>query len=282
MDRRATLMEVFEDTQRFYTENTALAAAIEKSKAETKLYAPDGHLEIQTVPDKAGSVFVTKSKTFEAAVKAHQRWPNKKITVLNFASATSPGGGVRSGSSAQEESLCRCSTLYPTLTQDWLWKDYYQKNRADQDNLHTDACIYSPGIIICKTDDSIPARIEGKDWVSVDVISCAAPNLREHPGNRHHPEYGRPTTLTADALYNLHVKRGNRIVQVAAANGTDILILGAFGCGAFANAPLVVARAYQTVMKDNKGYFDEVEFAIYCRPDETANYDAFQKMLGSS
>lgn len=282
MDRRTKLTEVFEDTQRFYTENAALAAAIAKSKAGTKLYGPEEKMVIPASQDKAGSVFVTKSKTFEAAIKAHQRCPDKKITVLNFASATNPGGGVRTGSSAQEESLCRCSTLYPTLTQDWLWKAYYQKNRSARDNLHTDACIYSPGVIICKTDESFPVRMEEKDWLTVDVVSCAAPNLREHPGNRHNPEYERPTTLTAEALYNLHVKRGNRIVQVAAANGADILILGAFGCGAFANDPLVVARAYKAVMRENKGYFDEVEFAIYCRPGETMNYEAFKKTLSSS
>ena len=71
-------------------------------------------------------------------------------------------------------------------------------------------------------------------------------------------------------------------MQVAAANGADILILGAFGCGAFANDPLVVARAYKAVMRENKGYFDEVEFAIYCRPGETMNYEAFKKTLSSS
>ena len=37
MDRRTKLTEVFEDTQRFYTENAALAAAIAKSKAGTKI-----------------------------------------------------------------------------------------------------------------------------------------------------------------------------------------------------------------------------------------------------
>jgi hypothetical protein len=29
-----------------------------------------------------------------------------------------------------------------------------------------------------------------------------------------------------------------------------------------------------------KQYFEEIEFAVYCRGDEIANYDAFRRILG--
>ena len=200
---------------------------------------------------------------------------------MNFASATNPGGGVKTGSSAQEESLCRCSTLYPTLTQSWLWDQYYQKNRDTHDNLHTDACIYSPGFVICKTDEAYPVRMEEKDWVWVDVISCAAPYLRRRPGNNHNPEYGRAVIISDADLYSLHLKRAKHIMHIAAANGADALVLGAFGCGAFANDPNVVAEAYRDALADYRKLFQLLEFAVYCRPDETANYDAFRGMIRS-
>ena len=279
MDRREKQIRIFEDTVQFYTENEALANATEGSRKSTVLYEPEDALDITESRNKAGAVSVTKNKTFAGAMAAHRQHPDQKIAVLNFASATNPGGGVKTGSSAQEESLCHCSTLYPTLTQDWLWRKYYKKNRDSHDNLHTDACIYSPGVIICKTDDSEPKRMEKQNWVSVDVISCAAPNLRKKPGTVHNPEFGGPSRISLEALYDLHVKRARQIFCVAAVNGVDILILGAFGCGAFANDPNVVARAYKKVLDEMRTYFETVEFAVYCRQFETENYDAFRKWI---
>ena len=46
-------------------------------------------------------------------------------------------------------------------------------------------------------------------------------------------------------MYGLHLQRLERVFRVAAANGAEVLILGAFGCGAFCNPPAVVARAFK-------------------------------------
>ena len=279
MDRRQKLIKIFEDTQRFYAQNAQLANAVQAAKAATKLYEADDYSGEPVAEGSEYLVTVTKHKTFEAAMQIHKEHSEWKIAVLNFASATNPGGGVKTGSSAQEESLCRCSTLYPTLTQDRLWQGYYQKNRDAQDNLHTDACIYSPGVIICKTDDAYPERMAEKDWVTVDVISCAAPNLRQRPGNLHNPEYGAAKKISPEELYRLHLQRAKHILHVAVVNGAEALILGAFGCGAFANDPHVVAKAYADALKEYKGCFRHIEFAVYCRSDETVNYDAFKHAL---
>ena len=279
MDRKQRLIEIFEDTQAFYTENEKLRQAVAAAKSATRLYEAEEYPALSVKDEAEGKVIVTKRKTFEAAMRIHMDHPDWKIAVLNFASATNPGGGVKTGSSTQEESLCRCSTLYPTLTQNWLWQCYYQKNRDAHGNLHTDACIYSPGVTIIKTDEIFPERIKEKDWVTVDVISCAAPNLRRRPSNAYNSDYGAPTTITTADLYKLHLKRAKHILHIAAANKADALVLGAFGCGAFANDPQVVAKAYRDALKDYKRYFRYIEFAVYCRADETENYDAFQRAL---
>lgn len=280
MERWEKLIEIFDDTEQFYAENARLADAVQEAKAATKLYEADDYSGELKEKGPECRTTVTRHKSFEAAMQIYAEHPEWKIAVLNFASSTTPGGGVTGGSGAQEESLCRCSTLYPTLTQDWLWQKYYQKNRDDYNNLNTDACIYSPGIIICKTDDDYPERMEEKDWVTVDVITCAAPNLRRRSGNMINPGHREPSIISPEEQYRLHLQRAKHILHVAAVNGADALVLGAFGCGAFMNDPQTVAKAYADVLRAYKGYFRYVEFAIYCQPREMGNFDAFNSVLG--
>lgn len=51
---------------------------------------------------------------------------------------------MKNGGSAQEESLYRCSTLYPTIDNGRFWDRYYNVNREKKDNRHTDAASIPP------------------------------------------------------------------------------------------------------------------------------------------
>ena len=278
-NRKDKLIQVFEDTVEYIRENPTLSALADESRSETEFYPEDCYPGLPKECNKAGAVTVTKSKSFEAAMRIRASNADWRIAVLNFASATNPGGGVKHGSSAQEESLCRCSTLYSALNSRKLWDSYYSPNRAARNPLYNDALIYSPGVVICKTDAQYPQRMSEKEWVTVDVLSCAAPNLRTVPGNRYNPEQGEKVTVDNDTLYQIHNRRARHILTVAASKDVDALILGAFGCGAFRNDPSVVAKAYRDVLGEYRRFFSLIEFAIYCRPFETANYDAFQRSL---
>lgn len=281
LTRQEQLIAVFRDTQAYYNNEPFLVQAVEESRKQTIFYQADDY---PPIPDRQrmGRIVVTKSKTFQAATEQTKTHPGQRIAVLNFACPTDPGGSVKWGSSTQEESLCRCSTLYPTINRRWLWHEYYIPNRY----MHlcypigTDDLIYSPGVVICKTDDSIPVRLPQEKFVKVDVITCAAPNLGERPWNAFNSRSGSSVSLTMERQYEIHLKRAKHILHVAAAHGAEILILGAFGCGAFQNDPEVVATGYKDALMEYKRYFEEIEFAVYCRGDEIANYDAFMRILG--
>ena len=253
---------------------------MQNSIAHTVLYPAQQMPDLPEISKSSKTkVTVTPQRTFEAAQDLLIRYPGSRAAVLNFASATNPGGGVTRGSSAQEEALCRCSTLYPCLTTPELDKGYYQYHRDLSDVRYTDACIYVPDIKIIKTDTDSPKRLPETRWQAVDVICCAAPNLREKPYNRMNPGEGRAIKVSNDELLDLHRQRARKILSVAVSNGVDCLVLGAFGCVAFRNDPNIVARAYRDIFPEFDGYFREIRFAVYCPPHDRTNFDVFRKML---
>ena len=293
INRKEQNIAVFEDTMAWLRQNGTLRAAVEETKKRTVFYPasilPEGGSSCGKEAERADfpkryertQVEVTAFRSFMAAMREKRRDPEKRTAVLNFASATNPGGGVTKGSSAQEESLCRLSTLYPCLNTPELKKAYYDFHRQRHDALYTDACIYTPDILVIKTDDDAPERMEEKHWCRLDVISCAAPNLRERPSNAMNPGPSRPVRITSEALLSLLKQRARRILSVAAENREDILILGAFGCGAFRNPPETAARAWAEVLPEFSGVFEKVHFAVYCRPDDMRNYLVFDEALNA-
>ena len=117
-----------------------------------------------------------------------------------------------------------------------------------------------------------------EDWVKVDVITCAAPDLRKK-SNMHASIINNGTYMNDAELFGCHVKRAVHILSCAAAKGADTLVLGAFGCGAFQNNPETVAKAYKTVLEIFPNVFRRIEFAIYCPPQDDTNYQVFKKIL---
>ncbi|MDE7243466.1 MAG: TIGR02452 family protein [Oscillospiraceae bacterium] len=281
MAKRDQLIEIFQDTEAWYQENPVLAEAVRKSIAGTVLYPAAEYPAIRPAKDGVKTeVTVTKARSFEAAVRLLRDNPGKKAAVHNFASATNPGGGVTLGSGAQEECLCRCSTLYPVLNTQKLWEGYYSFHRKRHDVRYTDACIYSPDIVIIKSDTPTPMRLPENAWRTVDVITCAAPNLRPRPNNPMNPGQDKAVQVSDAELLELHRSRARHMLAVAAAHGADILVLGAFGCGAFRNKPEIVAQAYREILPEFAGVFSKIEFAVYCSSRDRGNYDAFCQALG--
>lgn len=276
--RREENIRVFQDTERLCKGNLKLCEAISKSIKKQKMVSERDSLpELEKIIyQDTAEIVISRKRSLEAA----SAYSVNSVCVHNFASASNPGGGVTKGSSAQEECLCRCSSLYFCLNTRQMWEQFYAPHRAMQDPIHNDDIIYTPSVVVFKSDTAEPHILEEKDWYKVNVITCAAPNLRKRPSNTFNVGDGDyAVKLTDQELLTIHEKRLRRILDVALMNENEVVILGAFGCGAFANKPEIVARAAKNVIQEYRYAFVTIEFAIYCSPWDTENYKVFSEIL---
>jgi uncharacterized protein (TIGR02452 family) len=171
---------------------------------------------------------------------------------LNFANGVHPGGGFLGGARAQEEVLCRSSALYQTLVDDPMYEEHRKRHRPDS----TDWAIYSPDVPVFRRDDRTELE---RPWL-LCFLTCAAPYA---------PSIGQPEA--GDLLQ----KRIHRVLAIARAYGHSALVLGAWGCGAFANDPHRTAIDFrQALENDFSGAFSEIVFAI-------TDWSPERKFLGS-
>jgi uncharacterized protein (TIGR02452 family) len=87
------------------------------------------------IGEYATNVEITNETTLSAATRLIQQ--GLKTVVLNFASATSPGGGFLNGARAQEEYLARSSCLYQCIRHNPM----YEYHRTQNDPLYSDYMI---------------------------------------------------------------------------------------------------------------------------------------------
>jgi len=260
------LVDVFEDTLAAVDQESWLQEASLRMQAATRLY-PVGFYAYERPEPKADSpVTVEENTTFSAAAKYMSEG---KTAVLNFANPHEPGGGVRRGSTAQEECLCRSSNLYSGLTLPYLIRNYYKDNQRTTGDLGTDKVIWSPGVTVFKSDDAVPVMLD--HFFEVDVLTCAAPY---YDINKKHPI---PLAQLEDVFYH----RILNILEVAVANDVDSIVLGAFGCGAFNNPPGLVAEAFYRVLveKQYRNNFRRIVFAIKKNDRKNTNLQAFRMVL---
>lgn len=259
------LIESFRDTQIQVKQNAQLAAATEKMCAKARLYLDRFQAYDCKEKSDGSQILVMADTTFHCAQSLITS--DKKVAVLNFSNAYTPGGGVKQGAMAQEECLCRSSNLYESLVIPYFIRHYYKWNQKNTGDMGSDLIIYTPDVTVFKTDDTYPENMS--QWFNVDVISCAAPYYDAHKKN----------TVSMEKLEEVFVSRITNIFEVAMANDVDVLVLGAFGCGAFNNPPQLVASVFHKLLVKNRyaKYFEKIVFAIKKTGDVCQNLEAFMK-----
>lgn len=283
----------FEETLELCEQDIILSHAIRQTGARTRCYQyKNGALWNRIGKDRIGlpgirrrhcqvnqdNIFVTKERSLEAVRRMKTAYPQSRVAVLQFASGTNPGGGVVRGGVGQEESLCRCSTLYPCLQQHKVRKRFYDRHQRTGDPYYSDACVYLPGIIGIRDDAPGGRLLREQDRYMFDVITCAPPNVRIRRWDEEHKDLMK-LRENPENIENITKRRACAVIRTAVRNHVDILVLGAFGCGIYGNSPQMVANAFKKALNECGHSFKAIIFAIYSDVGESGNYNAFSAIL---
>jgi uncharacterized protein (TIGR02452 family) len=206
-------------------------------------------------------ISVANETTLSAARRLIEKGLN--TAVLNFASATSPGGGFLEGGRAQEEYLARSSCLYQCIRGNPM----YRYHREHYNPFCSDYMVYSPAVPVVRGDDGVLLE---KPY-TVSIITSAAVNAER---------------LSEDRKREISTVMQRRIVKVlgiGVAHGHDGIVLGAWGCGAFGCDATEIAKLFrQALVEPFRGAFREVIFAIVDWSSEKRFIGPFEKVFGKA
>lgn len=180
---------------------------------------------------------------------------------LNFASHKRPGGGYLSVLNrkgpirTQEEDLFRRSNLPELMDNNYIRPNYYPMEDL--------AGLYC---ICTVVKDMILDPVDPYQTAIITVPAVVNPNT--------------------DEKLELARQKAKLILNIAADNKHETVILGAWGCGVFNNEPENVAKDFKMILDDYfKGVFKEIVFAIPTGPKGTVagasatNYDVFESVF---
>lgn len=173
---------------------------------------------------------------------------SKKVVIMNFANRFTHGGGYLNGARAQEEDLCR---VIPAL---------YSSLKNIQYPYDKDSVIITPNLTIMRDSDTNYEFLPIRNQISVGIVSVAAQNLQHEQFDE---QCVRRTLANMYCSVKCHL------------SGTDTLILGAWGCGAFRNDPNIMARIMNEVNLMYGGYFGRIVFSV----PVGMNHDEFKNTI---
>lgn len=190
-----------------------------------------------------------------------------RTALLNFANKVHHCGGYLTGQSAQEEDICRRTTLFAVLN-----------NNKSAYPIGNDQLIYSSDIKIFRKNWSSGFALQNP--VAINVITMAAYNLNQNMSNN--------DANISDADYKNGMREKIRAqLRIAAFDKNQAVVVGAFGAGVFAqNAKKsmqeisqIVASLYREVLGEPEfqGVFKIIRFAIL--GSTSLNFTTFKKEL---
>ncbi|KAI4158539.1 MAG: hypothetical protein L6R39_000517 [Caloplaca ligustica] len=166
-----------------------------------------------------------------------------KIALLNMASPLRPGGGFLTGANSQEEFLCMRTTLLPSLHE-----EFYRLPEL--------SLVYTSDVLVFR--DGEGHDLPKSDRFFVDVVSAAMlrypdvtnriQNLGSAPGGP-----AKQLVYTNNKDREIALAKMRLVLDICAERHVDKVILGAWGCGAFANPVHEIARLWRKALFPDEG-----------------------------
>jgi len=247
---------------KFAQENLARWAVAAREKQKTACV-------VRVLPGDWGDVTYALTKEFGACFAA-----------LNMANAKTPGGGYIEGSVAQEENMFRRTDCHFALVRDTFMQpdntNKYTKEHTDllngvNDQVYLDTenrrvCIRGPEE---KGADNLGYRfLENEEIFPFYELRAAAVDLR--PDGPQLPYDDTEMSKRIAAQFNTLIDKGVRHV-----------VLSAFGCGAFKNPAIDVAKIYYKELQEKYMHFDVVAFAIFNAGYGPDNFKPFESQFAT-
>ncbi|KAI2971107.1 hypothetical protein CBS147324_5219 [Aspergillus niger] len=274
-DRRAILRATAEETQALLP---GILSTVPRAPP-TAQYCPRikyATLNPRFSPKLSTHVEVIFGDTLDIAIRVNsssrqfRQTDTRNVCVLNMAKERNPGGGWRNGAMAQEEALCYRSSLSSTLKH-----RYYPIGERD--------AIYSPSVVIFRESftrgHGLMDLQKPENLPIVSVISVAALEGPE-------VDYtATPPTFKFRSDRELTKDKMRSILRIAGYKKHRRIVLGALGCGAFANPNVDVAQCWSEVLRETEfqGWWEKIVFAVLDEMSKVAqgdsNFDVFRERL---
>ena len=224
-----------------------------ESSIQTATIYEDGEARAAQLPEPKAEATETAVTTAFAVSALHDA--SGKVTLVDAASFTRPGGAYEDGAFGPEQVLCSESNLYPILQ--GIKPAYHSKNRGYAcGQLFTDRAAFLKDVVFNR---------EGS-MRTANVIVVPEPN-RARALENHRSERECDACLA---------NRIETLLNIAALQETETLIVGAFGCGRQGFPPAQVIEQFQSLIDTHQGAIPKIVFAV-----PRVHFEAFDAAFGA-
>jgi len=245
-----------------------------KSTNDSVLYRSD-NFELELPIEKYKTeFFVAAMDCLEAASEAAKKWKTKPVVLVN-GSDNQPGGGFTSGMSAQEEDVCRRTSLIHCLDDPW----FLEPHRSWSYPIPEFGTMYSKDVFLFRhgAEKGYAFMRRPMKLGFINQAAYQSPPIKQK---------GNQLELSNRVKKGI-LRKLAAVLNTAFKHNHEVLILGAFGCGVRENPPEVVAQLFHRLLGKGgrfEGVFRAVVFAIIdgrpARHNPNGNLHPFASTFG--